>query len=454
MLNVSPNRIDGKVDRSRYIAFSLVPENSAKTTFTRLLIIASVLLLVLAFMPWTQNIRSRGVVTTLYPEQRPQTIHSIIAGRVEKWYVQEGDFVNKGDTILYISEIKDEYFDPQLLSRTEDQIRAKELSVESYMEKVKALDRQIDAMLVTKTLKMQQAENYVEQARLKIQSDSIDLEAARINLEIAGKQLQRNEELYQDGLISLTDLEKRKLTMQETQAKFISAQNKLLSSRNELINAQVEFNSIDNQYRDKLSKAASEKYTALSTMYDAEAMVTKMQNQYMNYSVRTGYYYITAPQDGYVTKVLRVGLGETIKEGESLVSVMPSRYDLAVALYVEPIDLPLIARGQEVQFRFDGWPSIAFSGWPNLAHGTFAGEVVAIDNFISDNGKYRILVAPKPGEEPWPSELRVGAGADGIALLREVRVWYEVWRQLNGFPPDYYKIEQQVPTVEEKEDKG
>jgi multidrug resistance efflux pump len=432
----------------------MVPDNSAKTTFTRLLIIASVLLLVLAFMPWTQNIRSRGIVTTLYPEQRPQTIHSIIAGRVEKWYVQEGDFVSMGDTILFISEIKDEFFDPQLLARTEDQIRAKELSVESYMEKVKALDRQIDAMLLTKNLKMQQAENYVEQAELKILSDSIDLEAAKINLEIAGKQLQRNEELYGEGLISLTDLERRKLKMQETQAKFISAQNKLLSSRNELINAQVELNSVDNQYRDKLSKAASEKYTALSTMYDAEAMVTKMQNQYMNYSVRSGYYYITAPQDGYVTKVLRVGLGETIKEGESLVSVMPSRYDLAVALYVEPIDLPLIARGQNVQFRFDGWPSIAFSGWPNLAHGTFSGEVVAIDNFISDNGKYRILVAPQAGAEPWPSELRVGAGADGIALLKEVRVWYEVWRKLNGFPPDYYNIEQRVPTMEEKEDKG
>ena len=439
MLNVSPNRVEGKIDKGSYTSFSMLPDNSARTTFTRLIGISFILLVILAFMPWTQNIRSRGTVTTLYPEQRPQTIHSVIAGRVEKWHVQEGDRVSKGDTILYISEIKDEYFDPELLPRTQEQIKAKELSAQSYMEKVKALDGQIDAMLVTKGLKLQQGENLVEQAKLKIQSDSIDLEAARINLEIAGKQLERTEELYDDGLISLTDLEKRKLALQEKQAKFISAENKLLTSRNELINARVELNSIDNQYRDKLSKAASEKFTALSAMYDAEAAVTKMQNQYMNYSVRSGYYFITAPQDGYVTQVLRVGIGETIKEGEALVSIMPARYDLAAALYVEPIDLPLIAKGQDVQFRFDGWPSIAFSGWPNLAHGTFAGEVVAIDNFISNNGKYRILVAPKAGEEPWPEQLRVGAGADGIALLNEVPVWYEVWRKLNGFPPDYYK---------------
>ena len=174
-------------------------------------------------------------------------------------------------------------------------------------------------------------------------------------------------------------------------------------------------------------------------MYEAEAVVTKMQNQYMNYSVRTGYYYITAPQDGYITRAIRTGIGETIKEGEDLVSIMPSIYDLAVSMYIRPIDMPLIKEGKQVQFRFDGWPAIAFSGWPNLAYGTFSGEVVAIDNFISENNKYRIIVAQSPDAEPWPKELRVGAGADGMALLNDVPIWYELWRQLNGFPPDYYK---------------
>jgi hypothetical protein len=34
--------------------------------------------------------------------------------------------------------------------------------------------------------------------------------------------------------------------------------------------------------------------------------------------------------------------------------------------------------------------------------------------------------------------LRVGTGADGRIILNDVPLWYEVWRQLNGFPPDYY----------------
>lgn len=391
------------------------------------------------FIPWTQNIRARGSVTTIRPDQRPQMIHSIIAGRIEKWFVKEGDFVYRGDTILFISEIKDDYFDPQLLSRTRAQVMAKEMSVQSYIEKVIALENQIEALVQTRKLKLQQAENKLKQAHLKVTSDSIDFQAAIINFEIASEQFQRYEKLYKDGLQSLTDLENRKNKLQEAQAKMISAENKLLTSQNEVLNAKVELTSIDAQYRDDIAKAKSEKFTALSGKYDADAAVTKLENQYMNYSVRTGMYYITAPQDGYVTKAIQSGLGETIKEGTSIVSIMPSQYDLAVEMYVDPLDLPLIEKKQEVRIQFDGWPAIVFSGWPNTSYGTYGGRVFAIDNFISDNGKYRLMVAPDPNDHPWPDALRVGAGTFNMLLLKDVPIWYELWRQINGFPPDYYK---------------
>lgn len=438
MLNLSPNRIDGKIDTKKYRSFSIVKDYKSGKILSRLLIISLLTFIVVLFFPWTQNIQVRGYVTTLQPDQRPQTVNSIIAGRIEKWFVREGNFVSKGDTIMFISEIKDAYFDPGLLANTESQIKSKELTVVAYMDKIKSLDSQIDALLRTKKLKREQAFNYIEQAKLKIQSDSMDLKASETNLVIAQRQFERMEELYKQGLNSLTDLESRKLKLQETQAKRISAENKLLKSKNELINAEVELSSIENQYRDKLSKAESEKYASLSNMYDAEAVVTKMQNQYMNYSIRKGMYYITAPQDGYITKAIRSGIGETVKEGEELLSIMPSNYDLAVSMYVKPMDLPLMQNGQKVRFMFDGWPTVVFSGWPNLSYGTFGGEVVAIDNFISENGKYRILVAPDPTDEEWPTALRVGSGADGMSLLKDVPIWYEIWRKLNGFPPDYY----------------
>lgn len=439
MLNISEKSIQDKINADDIPALKKVEAKKSGRVFLRLTLIFFGLLIIIMFLPWTQNIRGTGNVTTLRPDERPQTIHSIIAGRIEKWYVREGDFVNKGDTIMFISEIKDEYFDPELLVRTEQQLKSKEMSVQSYMEKIKSLDNQIDALSKTSQLKLEQAKNKKRQARLKVKSDSMDFQAAKINFDISNDQFKRYEKLHEDGLKSQTDLENRRLKMQESQAKMISAENKLLSSRNELINANVELSSIQAQYKDQISKAESDKFTAMSSMYDAEAVVTKLQNQYMNYSVRTGMYYITAPQDGYVTKAIQSGIGETIKEGEEIVSIMPSKYTLAVEMYISPIDLPLVTLGQHVRIQFDGWPAIVFSGWPNTSYGTYGGEIVAIDNFISPNGKYRVLVAQDPDDHPWPDALRVGAGATSMILLGDVPIWFEVWRKINGFPPNYYK---------------
>jgi hypothetical protein len=127
---------------------------------------------------------------------------------------------------------------------------------------------------------------------------------------------------------------------------------------------------------------------------------------------------------------------------------MPSKYDIAVETFVDPIDMPLVHPGEKVRIWFDGWPTIIFSGWPNMSYGTFGGVIVAAENFISPNGKYRVLIAQDPNEEPWPKELSIGAGANTFALLKNVPIWFEIWRQLNGFPPDYY-----VPDAKNKSDK-
>ena len=111
----------------------------------RIIAIVSMFVVIALFLPWTQNISGQGSVTTLKPNQRPQTIQSVISGRIEKWYVKEGDFVQKGDTILFISENKEEYFDPNLVGNTKNQAVAKKKSVESYGSKVTALGNQINA---------------------------------------------------------------------------------------------------------------------------------------------------------------------------------------------------------------------------------------------------------------------------------------------------------------------
>ncbi len=445
MLNITNNSVNKEVDLCSYKAYRTTQKKDHNKLFNRFLVAFSIVAFIILFLPWTQNVTGTGYVTTLTPDQRPQTIQSPIPGRIEKWYVREGDFVKKGDTILHISEIKTEYQDPNLVNRTVQQRDAKTQSVTSYKQKIVALENQIAALQQESNLKLKQARNKVKQSELKVVSDSIDLEAIKTNYQIAERQYNRTLQLQEEGLKAVTDVEEKRLKQQEMQAKLISQENKLLASRNELINAEVEVSRVIAEYADKISKAQSDRATAASSQFEAEAEVAKLENQTTNYQIRSAMYYVTAPQDGFINKALRAGLGETFKEGEQLVSIMPSQYDLAVETYVDPIDLPLMHLGEEVRIQFDGWPAIVFSGWPNTSYGTFGGKIVAIETFISANGKFRILIAPDENQPDWPKNIRVGSGAATMALLNDVPIFYEVWRKLNGFPPNYYAPTSQTP---------
>ena len=163
MLNLSDVSITHLLKKKNLRSFEML-RNAYSYSYNRLVKVALILLgvvVIIMFLPWTQNVRSKGELIALRPDQRPQTIQSVIAGRIEKWYVQEGQFVHKGDTILRISEVKDEYFDPNLLNNTQLQLDAKEFSKLSYEEKVNALDKQIAALQEANKLKISQAKNKV-----------------------------------------------------------------------------------------------------------------------------------------------------------------------------------------------------------------------------------------------------------------------------------------------------
>jgi multidrug resistance efflux pump len=439
MLNISRNPINSKIDLSHYKSAKHVFFKDYYKYGRRFLTAFAIAGIVILFLPWTQNISGRGNVTTLTPGQRPQTIQSPIPGSIQEWYVREGDFVRKGDTIMQIAEVKSEYFDPNLVQRTEQQRDAKSFAVQSYEQKVKAQEVSISALIEERKLKLEQARNKLLQSKLKVEADSIDLEAFKTNYTIAQTKYLRADTLFKDGYTALKNVEDARIKLREAQAKQVSQAAKLLASRNEVINAKIDISRINAEYADKISKAQSEKFSAQSSQFDSEAQVQKLQNEVSNYIIRNKLLHITAPYDGYINKALRGGVGQTFKEGEELVGIMPANVDLAVETFIEPIDLPLMHIGEKVRIQFDGWPAIIFSGWPNVSYGTYGGEVVAVENFISDNGKFRILLKPDPEDHPWPKDIRAGSGAQTMALLEDVPIWFELWRQLNGFPPNYYQ---------------
>ena len=406
--------------------------------------------IVILLLPWTQNIKSKGQVTTLYPEQRPQKINSPIPGKIVKWYVREGNEVQAGDTLLQLAEIKPEYLDPQLVERTQEQMVAKQSSIDAYENKIGANVAQGNALESGLELKIKQIRNKILQTENKLAAEKAELNAASNDADLARDQYQRQEKMFADGLVSQTQLQQRNATYQNILAKKIGVENKVQQTRQELMNLQLEINSIQQDYAEKMSKVQGDQFTTISQIQNSQAEVSKLKNQVQNYKLRNQFYYVLAPQAGQVVQVNKAGIGEILKEDEYIMKVVPSKMKYAVEMFIKPVDLPLIDKGQKVRFMFDGFPAIVFSGWPNNSYGTFGGKIIAFENTIGENGMFKVLVTEDEGDKPWPAQLRVGSGAQCITLLKDVPIWYELWRNINGFPPDYYKSDEKAISKKEK----
>jgi multidrug resistance efflux pump len=258
-------------------------------------------------------------------------------------------------------------------------------------------------------------------------------------MNVANRQMDGANKMYEAGVIPLTEFERRKVQYQNVQAKLMKAQNNFNNSKQDLVIVQLEKSSTIQDYAEKISKAQGEKFQALSQIGSGQADIAKLQVDYNNYKIRSGQYYVLAPQDGQVIKARKAGINEIVKEGDMIVEIVPKDFQYAAEIWVRPMDLQLMNVGQKVRFMFDGYPAIVFSGWPRASYGTFGGKVVAIETNRSDNGKFRVLVAEDKEDRPWPKDMKMGNGVVSFTLLNDVKVWYEIWRNVNGFPPDFYQ---------------
>jgi len=211
-------------------------------------------LVFILFVPWTQNINTSGIVTTQFQEQRPQQINSIIPGKIIKWWVKEGDFVQKGDTIVELADTKDDYLDPRLIERTNDQLIAKKQKVDFYDSKITNINGQLIAIEAGFKLQEAAIRNKIQQLERKILIDSAELSAAKIDLEVGTNQYNRAGKMLNDGIISLVDYERRTQSFNKAKAGFQEKQQKFLNTKQDVLIARIDLNSLKQEVNDKLFK--------------------------------------------------------------------------------------------------------------------------------------------------------------------------------------------------------
>ncbi len=406
-----------------------VPAPRRTASVAKLLIAACLVFTAAALLaPWTQNIRGRGSVLAYAPDQRQQPIEATISGRIERWFVQEGTQVNKGDPIVELTDN-----DESILDRLGAERSAVEVRRMAQGQRVDTLRSRIDSVRRSQRAEITAARASVQIAQRGVEAAEQDLGAATAELETNDLNLRRQRDLFDDGLASQREFELADLAVRQSRAKVAAAKAKLQAARDQRSQSRAALDRVIASTDAEVESAEAALQSAETDAASTDAALARLDVGISRQRAQT----IKAPVDGTILRVVgRLG-GEQVDRGEVLAILVPTTEDRAVALYVDGNDAALIKQGSPVRLQFEGWPAVQFSGWPSVAVGTFGGRVAFVDPADDGHGDFRIVVVPDLDDGPWPasSYLRQGVLAKGWVLLDQVSLGFEIWRRFNGFPP-------------------
>jgi len=377
------------------VALRLVRSPRRARSLALLLLLFLVLALGFMLLPWRQTAAGSGTVTAFTPGVRPQKIEAQIGGRIIRWHVVEGQEVKAGDVIVEQRDLNPIFMDPEFVQKLdsvqEATVQGQRLAVEAARERTRQAIERLAA---------------AEAAEVNA---VVERDTARIRE-------RRSQRLAGKGLVATRDLETALLALRKADADLVRARTARAAAAQDL-----------EVFRKEEARAA-----AVAEAANAEASLRAA-----NARARAEAGIIRAPIDGTVVRVATAGPGETVSEGHELALVVPTTDDVAVQIFVSALDAALIEPGAPVRLQFAGFPALQVSGWSSVAIGTYGGTVAVVDAVDDGTGRYRVLVVPDPAEPAWPSQrfLRQGTPASAWVLLQEVRVGWEIWRQLNGLPP-------------------
>ncbi len=420
----------GTSGRTRLPALDLVQSSrTAKRLANGLLVLLVLAICGMAFAPWQQSARGTGRVVALVPQERQQTITSPVKGVVARIApgLLEGARVKQGEFIL---EIQPNAAD--LVEQLTAQMRDVQAKMDTSKAKADVYTRSVEDLRAARDFAIQAAEEMVQFALAKLEAkrqlvpgyEAKELQA-RLNYE-------RQKGLLELGVKSTKEIEYLKKDLDVAVAE-------LESARRDVTAAEQEWEAKEHERDQKQREAETKVRYAQAMREDAFGQAASAQKELRDLEIKMSELerlVVTAPRNGALFRIAVFERGQAVKEGDSLFTIVPDATDRAVELWISGNDIPLVRRGDHVRLQFEGWPAVQFTGWPSVAVGTFGGEVAAIDATDDGTGKFRVLIKQGP-ERGWPSEriLRQGVRANGWVMLSQVHLGYEIWRQLNGFPP-------------------
>jgi multidrug resistance efflux pump len=396
-------------------------------------------LLIIIFVPWTQTVTVTGQMSAYTPYERPQDIEAQITGRIKKWHVFEGDQVKEGDLILELEDNDPNFMSPHLLVFLDQGKKALEKAQHAALARIDQLDKRILEMRNLVRAAVPSAEARVVEAGNKVREAYQKVEAAKIAATTAALNVERHKQLSKRGLVSQRELE---LTIQAdtaSQAELEGARANLRAAEDAMKSLRFGRDQVSAEMLQRLLDAEAGRDASVAEAARVGEQLADVSLRLSNAEHRRLAGKILAPINGTVVKMAKTGVGETVRQGDTLIRLSPTSTDKAIEMTADGLDAPLLNVGRKLKILFYGIPAIPLPAWPELMAGTYSGVIKVIDQVDDGKGNYRFWVVPDPDDRPWPeqSHVRQGTKTMGWVILNRVPLWYELWRRFNLFPPDY-----------------
>ncbi len=262
---------------------------------------------------------SRGIIKS---DKEHMSIQSLQSGKVVFQKLKNNTYVNKGDTILILSNVS--------LSTKEDNAKKQLVELKGFINDLKSLLHNHNRRLQTSKFQQEQLV-YNEKCR-----------ELRIRYENAKMDYNRDKKLYDKNVIAKVEMDNSKLKYQ------VAKSDKEQLNKQQMMNWQGQLVEYKKQVR------------------DLEGMLSQ-------FTENKGFAVIKAPVAGYLLNVKGVSEGSFISSGMQLATLSPES-DLVVECYLSPSDIGLLKNGNDANFQIDAFN---YNQW-----GVATGRVFSIANDV------------------------------------------------------------------------
>lgn len=356
-------------------------------------IIFSIFIVLIAgsyFFSFNEIVSAPMIITTANP---PAPLISNASGRIENWFVHDGEIVQKGNKIALISNsanlddiiLLGQFIDTLNLAEIKNVVVEKEFPVNlslgdiqsAYTQLVKDWEdysTYIQGQYFNQKIRLLKQEQLKQDKYYELLLEQQKLQVSELDL--AEKRYGRFESLRAKGGISETELENAKTQLLQSKKSYLSFLGSLNSNEMTIISHEKSILELEEQNRINIEKyewAINNNITVLKKMID-EWMVK---------------YLVCSPISGRVTFTKYWSKNHVISSGERLATVVPaSESQIICRANVPSTTIGKVEKGQKVNLKL--------SGYPFMQYGMLEGTVNTI-SLVPENNEYIVEIGLQKG---------------------------------------------------------